>query len=119
MLLAELRDSTADDLAELLYGKEQIASALQQKHRDIFFNWLGLNRAFQVEEVEKYLAAQSGNDDTPTAHLAQLWAREKRYEKLSPTAASESERELFSSHLRAILQLLHKRPDSSWENHGG
>lgn len=119
VLLAELRDYTADELAELLYGKEQIAAALQQKHRDIFFAWLGLNRASQVAEVEKYLADRSGNDDRAIAELAQLWAREKVYEKLRPTAASESERELFSSHLRDILQLRHKGLDSSGENHGG
>lgn len=56
-----------------------------------------------MAEVEKYLTDRSGDDGMTIAQLAQLWAREKSYEKLWPTAACESERELFSSHLRAIL----------------
>jgi hypothetical protein len=56
VLVAEIRDHTADDLPGSLYGKEQIASALQQKHRDMFLAWLGLNRASQLAEV-----ADSGN----------------------------------------------------------
>jgi hypothetical protein len=115
--MSELLDHPTDELAELLYGREQIAAALQQKHRDIFVSWLDLNQASQMAEVEKYLATRHGNDDMTISQSAELWAREKLYEKLRPTAASESEREIFSRHLRAILQLLRKL-DSSGEKHG-
>jgi hypothetical protein len=45
VLMAESLDHTTDELAELLYGKEQIAAALEQKHRDIFFAWFSGGRS--------------------------------------------------------------------------
>jgi hypothetical protein len=119
VLLADLRDHDTNPLAVELYGKAQIDAALERKHREIFFAWLGLSRAAETEEVADYLADQAGNQDATTAQLVHRWIQEKLYEKLSPTVASEPERELFSSGLRAILQLLQLKLGSSGGKHVG
>ena len=106
VLLADLRDHDTNPLAVGLYGKAQIDAALERKHREIFFAWLGLSRAAEIEEVADYLADQAGNQDATTAQLVQRWTQEKLYEKLKPAGASEPLRERFSGDLRAILQLL-------------
>src|ERR1700691_394459 len=106
VLLADLRDHDTNPLAAELYGKAQIDEALERKHREIFFAWLCLSWAAEMEEVADYLADQAGIQDATIAQLVHRWTQEKLYEKLRPTVASEAERELFSSGLRAILQLL-------------
>jgi len=116
VLLADLRDNT-DPLAELLYGKAPIKAALQEKHREIFFAWLGLNFAAQMTEVAEHLAAQSRNSNAPVAQLVQRWIHETLYEQLVPEEAGGSERKLFSNNLRTILQLFRVRLDSSRESH--
>jgi hypothetical protein len=119
VLLADLRDHDTNPLAVELYGKAQIDAALERKHHEIFFAWLCLSRAAEMEEVADYLADQAGNQDATIAQLAHRWTQEKLYEKLKPTAASEPERELFSSGLRAILQLLQVELGSSGGKHVG
>src|ERR1700730_14003646 len=112
--LASLKDGTdgghyRDPLAGILYGEEEIEAALQGKHREIFSNWLGLGLAAQMAEVAGYLA---GQDEDHNA-LISIWLHDKVYESLIPTAVSQAERNLFSSDLKAILQLLQVRPGSS------
>ena len=119
VLLADLRDHDTDPLAAELYGKAQIDAALERKHREIFRAWLCLNRAAQMEEVAEYLADQAGNRDATIAQLVHRWTEEKLYEKLRPAGASEPLRELFSSDLRAILQLLQVKLSSSGGKHVG
>jgi hypothetical protein len=119
VLLADMRDQETDQLAKMLYGKEQIDEALRQKHREVFFAWLGLSLTAQMEDVAEYLANEGGKNDTTVAKLIHQWAQEKLYERLRPTAAGESEWRLFSSDLRAILQILPKRLDFFGENYGG
>ena len=112
--LASLKDGTdgghyRDPLAGILYGEEEIEAALQGKHREIFSNWLGLGLAAQMAEVAEYLA---GQDEDHNA-LISIWLHDKVYESLIPTAVSQAERNLFTSDLKAILQLLQVRPGSS------
>jgi hypothetical protein len=111
--LASLKDGTdghyRDPLAGKLYGEEEIEAALQGKHREIFSNWLGLGLAAQMAEVAEYLA---GQDEDHNA-LISIWLHDKVYESLIPTAVSQAERNLFSSDLKAILQLLQVRLGSS------
>ncbi len=116
-MLADLRDKT-DPRAELLYGKAPIEAALQEKHREIFFAWLGLNFAARMTEVAEHLATRSRNSNAPVAQLVQRWIHETLYEQLVPEEAGGSERELFSADLRTILQLLRVKLDSSRESHG-
>jgi hypothetical protein len=59
--------------------------------------------------VAQYLADQGNGDNAPIAQTIQQWIQERSYEKLIPEAAGEQERDLFSSDLRAILQLLQVR----------
>jgi hypothetical protein len=118
VLLADLRDHNNDQLANMLYGKEQIDGALRQKQRDIFAAWLGLSLAARMADVADYLANEGGND-TAIAKLVQRWVEDKLYERLRPTEAGESEWRLFSSDLRAILQLLQIRLGSCGESHRG
>lgn len=117
VLLADLRDHANDQLADLLYGKGPIDAALQQKHRELFAAWLGLSLAVQLADVAEYLANEGGND-IARAKLVQRWVEEKLYERLRPMGAGESEWRLFSSDLRAILQLL-LRHGFSGEGHRG
>ena len=109
VLLADMRDHDTDQLAEMLYGKEQIEEALRQKHHEVFFAWLGLSLTAQMEDVAEYLANEGGNNDTTVAKLIHQWVQEKSYERLRPTAAGESEWRLFSGDLQAILRLLLRR----------
>jgi len=117
--LAGLRDGDNDPLADGLYGKEHIDEALRQRHRDTLFAWLCLSQAAQVEEVAEYLADQAGKQDAAIGPLVRRWAREKLYEELMPTGASETERKFFSSDLRAILQILQIKLSYIEGNHGG
>ena len=119
VLLADLRDHDTDPLAVELYGKAQIDAALERKHREIFFAWLCLSLAVQMEEVAHYLADQAGIRDETIAQLVHRWTQEKLYEMLRPTVASEPERELFSSDLRAILHLFQVKLGSSGGKHVG
>jgi hypothetical protein len=118
-LLADLRDQNDDELANMLYGKEQIDQALRRKHREIFLAWLGLSLTEQLEDVAGYLANEGGNNGATIAKLVQRWVQEKSYERLRPTLAGESEWRLFSSDLQTILQLLLRRPGSPGESHHG
>jgi hypothetical protein len=106
VLLADLRDKNNDELANMLYGKEQIDEALRRKHREVFLAWLGLSLTAQMEDVAEYLANESGKNDTTIEKLIHQWVQEKLHERLRPTAAGESEWRLFSGDLQAILQLL-------------
>jgi len=102
-----------DPLAVLVYGEDQIDAALRQKHREMFYGWLGVALARQTEDVAEYLARQADAQYPRVAETLQRWVQERSYEKLIPEAANESERELFSSDLRAILQLLQVRLGSA------
>jgi hypothetical protein len=114
--LASLKDGNddryRDPLAGLVYGEQKIEAALQGKHREIFSGWLGLGLAEQMAEVAEYLAAQ---DEDPNA-LISIWLHDKVYESLIPSAVSGAERNLFTSDLKAILQLLQVRLGPAGEN---
>jgi hypothetical protein len=106
--LADMRDHNNDQLADMLYGKEQIDDALQQQHCEIFFAWLGLGLAAKMADVAEYLATEGGTD-TAITKLVQRWVQDKLHERLRPAMVGESDWELFSSELETILQLLTPR----------
>ncbi len=99
-LLAGLRDENTghytDTLAALVYGKG-LDAVLEQRHRDLFLAWLGLDLATQATQVEQ-------------------WIQQRLYEKLIPPAAREVERKLFVSNLVTILLLLQGRLRSLGES---
>ena len=107
--LAGLKDGNddryRDPLAGLVYGEEKIEAALQGKHREIFSGWLGLSLAAQMAEVAEYLAAQDEDHNA----LLSIWLHDEVYESLIPSDLSGAERNLFTSDLKAILQLLQVR----------
>lgn len=115
VLLADLRDSGADPLAVHLYGKEDIDAALEWKHRVVFFTWLCMGRAAQHEDVAAYFADQARNPNAAIEQVIHPWVEERLYERLSPITASEADRQVFSSDLRAILELVRDGEG----NHGG
>jgi hypothetical protein len=117
VLLADLRDNH-DELADMLYGKDQIDEAIREKHREIFIAWLGLSPAKKTAEVAAHLADQGGSQKAVLYQLIQQWLQGRLYERLRPTGASDSEHRLFSSVLGAILQSLQARLGSSEESHG-
>lgn len=114
--LAGLRDESTgrytDPLAALLYGN-QLDAVLEQRHREFFLVWLGLNLPTQTTQVAQYLAV----DDEDKNTLVEQWIEERLYEKLVPPAAKEVERKLFVSDLMTILLLLQRKPNSSGESH--
>ena len=117
VLLADLRDNH-DELADMLYGKEQIDEAIREKHREIFIAWLGLSPATKTAEVAEHLADQGTSQNAVLCQLIQQWLQGKLYERLMPTGASDLEHGRFSTVLRAILQRLQARLGSSEESHG-
>ena len=104
-----------DPLAALVYGKDQVDAVLRKKHREIFHVWLGVALVTQTEEVAEYLAVQADGQKPRIVQLLQRWIQYKPYANLIPDDASEPERGLFSSDLRAILQLLQVRLGSTGE----
>ena len=106
-LLADLRDDSTgryiETLAMFVYGK-QLHVVLEERHREVFFAWLGLDLATQSAEIAQYLAG----DDADQSMLTEQWIHERRYEPLIPPAAREVERILFVSDLTTILRLLQK-----------
>jgi hypothetical protein len=98
-----------DPLAALVYGKDQVDAVLRKKHREIFHVWLGVALVAQTEEVAEYLAVQADGQNPRIAQLLQRWIQYKLYVNLIPEDMSEPAREMFSSDLRAILQLLQVR----------
>lgn len=107
-----------DPLAALVYGKDQVDAVLRKKHREIFYVWLGVALVTQTEEVAEYLAVQADGENPRIAELLQRWNQYKLYANLIPDDASKPERGLFSSDLRAILQLLQVRLGSTAEAEG-
>ena len=114
--LAGLRDESTgrytDPLAALLYGK-QLDTVIEQRHRELFLVWLGLDLAAQTTQVAEYLAVDDEDQNT----LVEQWIEERLYEKLIPPAAREVERKFFVSNLVTILLLLQGKLRSSGEGH--
>jgi hypothetical protein len=106
--LASLRDENTghytDTLAALVYGKS-LDAVLEQRHRDLFLAWLGLDLATQATQVEQYITVDSANQYS----LNEQWIQQKLYERLIPPAARKVERRLFVSNLVTILLLLQGR----------
>ena len=107
-MLAGLRDENTglytDTLAALVYGKG-LAAVLEQRHRDLFLDWLGLELATQATQVEQYIIV----DDEDQYNSTEQWISKRLYEKLIPPAARAVERKLFVSNLVTILLLLQGR----------
>jgi hypothetical protein len=114
-LLAGLRDANTghytDTLAALVYGK-RLDAILEQRHRDLFLAWLGLDLATQATQVEQYITVDGENQYS----LNERWIQQRLYEKLIPPAAREVERKLFVSNLVTILLLLQGRLRSLGES---
>jgi hypothetical protein len=98
-----------DPLAALVFGKDQIDAVLRRKHWEIFSAWLSVALATQSGEVAEYLAGQAHGQKTRIEQTLQVWIQYELYANLIPETASEQERELFSSDVKAILQLLQVR----------
>ena len=107
-LLASLRDENTghytDTLAALVYGK-RLGAILEQRHRELFLAWLGLDLSTQTTQVEQYITVDGENQYS----LNEQWIQQRLYEKLIPPAAREVERKLFVSNLVTILLLLEGR----------
>ena len=102
-LIKESLEGDKDSLAALVYGKDQFYSTLRQKHQETFRDFLISPLARQTEEVAEYL---SKNQSKPTTQILRDWIEERFYKDLIPAAATDQETDLFSSDLRAILNLL-------------
>ena len=96
-----------DPEAAVSNGNEQVDAACRWKHREMFLAFLGSSLATQTEEVAEYLS--SSGKGQKMEQVLDEWIQGRLYDKLIPEAASEQERDVFSSDLRAILQLLRLR----------
>lgn len=114
-MLAAWRDENTgrytDPLAVLLYGK-RLDAVLEQRHRELFLAWLGLDLATQKTQVAQYLSIDDEDQNT----LIERWIQERLYEKLVPPAAREVERKLFVSDLVTVLLLLQGKLHPSGES---
>jgi hypothetical protein len=99
----------------LVYGKDQFDAVLRKRHGEIFHAWLGVPLVTQTEEVAEYLTDQADGQNPRIAQTLERWIQFGLYVNLIPDDASEPERGLFSSDLRAILQLLQVRLGSTGE----
>jgi hypothetical protein len=107
-----------DPLADLVYGKDQVDTVLRRKHAELFCAWLGVALATQTEEVAEYLTDQADGQNPRIAQMLEWWIQYRLYENLIPEGTSKPQRELFSSDITAILQLLQVRLGALREIHG-
>ena len=104
--LASLRDENSGAYRHYALEKrlppEDCHEILQQNHRAIFYDWLGLTLEEQKDDL-----LESWRDlavDLPT--VLATWDKLEPYRLYLPSETSRGDRELFLTDLRTILDLL-------------
>ena len=85
-----------------LYGADEADRVLRQSHERIFAKWLNFDLSAQRKDLESYLAGVG--DDRRT--VLEAWTSLSPYKTLTPAAAGDAERFLYSSDFEIILELL-------------
>ncbi len=104
--LASLRDSNSGTYRHhglsILFGREESVKALRESHQQAFFEWVGFPLAEKSEDLGQYLAGL----EEPPEIVVEHWLRSRIYRTYIPVSAREMERELFSSDLEALLEII-------------
>ena len=104
--LASLRDQNTGayqhhGLAQL-FGAEEADQTLRQSHTQTFSDWLCFNLEQQKQDLEGYL--DQLHEDKKT--ILATWIRLSPYRSYIPATAREVERNLFTTDLETVLELL-------------
>jgi hypothetical protein len=104
--LASLRDANSGayyhDGLEQLFGPEQSQQIIRQSHSQIFSDWLCFNLEQQKKDLDAYL--DELNEDKTI--IVTTWTRLAPYRHYPPADARNVERNLFTTDLETVLELL-------------
>lgn len=84
-----------------VFGEAEADGALRSSHEAVFDEWLALFLPQQKQDVEVYLKGLR----TEPVEVVQSWIRLGSYQTLAPASARDSQRRLFESDLRALMEL--------------
>ena len=87
-----------------MFGDDDAHSALMRSHDETFGEWLNCPLEQQKADLDMYLAALTPD----RAAVVDTWLRLAPYRNVVPSAARESERNLFAVDFEALLELLRK-----------
>ena len=85
-----------------MFGEDETDFTLRNSHFQIFSEWLCFNLERQKEDLENYL----GESETDIRTVLATWARLSPFQNFVPAQARDVERQLFTTDLDAVLQLL-------------
>jgi hypothetical protein len=91
-----------------VYPQEAVQQALEQCHEEIFERILETPLAIQEQELRAHLISLP----TGLRSVARHWRKLEVYRALLPVESPDYLKELFCSNVRAILEILEKKPDS-------
>lgn len=104
--LTSLRDTNSGQYQHhglaLIFGDKEADEALRQSHQTSFEEWLGFTLEQQKADLDLYLSDLVGIKKT----VVENWLRLAPYINLVPVTAGHTERTLFLSDLKALLELL-------------
>jgi hypothetical protein len=106
VFLSTLRDPNTGVYAHYGFaqrvGEQAADETLRQSHLQCFSEWLAFGLEEQKADLDLYLAGIDSDKKT----ILETWIRTRPYRNLIPAAAPEIERELYTSDLEALLELL-------------
>jgi len=85
-----------------LYGADEADRVLRSSHENVFGEWLNFDLEAQKSDLAAYL--RGVGDDRST--VLDAWASLSPHKALTPAAAGDAERFLYSSDLEIILEVL-------------
>ncbi len=85
-----------------IFGDEEADRTLRQSHMQIFNEWLCFSLEQQKSDLEEYLSSLEGGTRT----VLGTWIRLSPYRGLVPTNAREVEKQLYTTDLETVLELL-------------
>jgi hypothetical protein len=104
--LASLRDENSGTYRhyalEKRFPAEECHQILQQSHRTVFYDWLGLTLEEQKDDLLEFWR----NLGTDLTAVLTTWDKLEPYRLYLPAETSHGDRELFLTDLRTILDLL-------------
>lgn len=110
--IASLRDLSSNTYEHpgltAVYPQDAVQQALEQCHEEIFERILETPLAIQEEELRAHLKAQPAGLRSAARH----WRKLEVCRALLPAEAPDYLKELFCSNIRAILEILEKKPAS-------
>jgi hypothetical protein len=85
-----------------IFGRDESRKALAVSHQRVFQQWLNLSLEKKRADLAEYL---DGLRD-PKPAVLRHWARNRTYRTYLPSAARESDRQLFFQEFEVVLEIL-------------